>query len=114
MTTYCPIVLETEASGATSADVPGLPVYAAADTHKRAERAVREMLLEYLEAHPRGIAWHAGSSGARCPARVQGSALKSSEWRNELTPELTPSTMTVGPGASAWIGQYACLPVSHV
>ena len=53
MTTYYPIVLETEASGAISAYVPGLPVYAAADTHKRAERAVREMLVEYLEAHPR-------------------------------------------------------------
>ena len=52
MTTYYPIVLETETSGAISAYVPGLPVYAAADTYKRAERAIREVLVEYLEAHP--------------------------------------------------------------
>lgn len=52
MTTYYPIVLETEANGAVSAYVPGLPVYAAADTHKQAERAVRDMLSAYLESHP--------------------------------------------------------------
>ena len=52
MTTYYPIVLETEASGAVSAYVPGLPVYAAADTHKQAERAIREVLMAYLDVHP--------------------------------------------------------------
>ncbi len=52
MTTYYPIVLETEATGAVSAYVPGLPVYAAADTHRQAERAVREVLMAYLEVHP--------------------------------------------------------------
>ena len=52
MTTYYPIVLETEASGAVSAYVPGLPVYAAADTHKQAERAVRDVLVAYLAVHP--------------------------------------------------------------
>lgn len=52
MTMHYPIVLETEASGAVSAYVPGLPVYAAADTHAKAERAIRTVLTAYLEAHP--------------------------------------------------------------
>ena len=47
-----PIVLETEESGAVSAYVPGLPVYAAAETHAKAERAIRAVLTEYLKAHP--------------------------------------------------------------
>jgi predicted RNase H-like HicB family nuclease len=52
MTAYYPIVIETEASGAVSAYVPGLPVYASADTHAKAERAIREVLAAYLNAHP--------------------------------------------------------------
>jgi hypothetical protein len=52
MTMLYPIVLETEESGAVSAYVPGLPVYAAADSHAKAERAIRAMLEEYLNAHP--------------------------------------------------------------
>ena len=44
MTLLYPIVLETEASGAVSAYVPGLPVYAAAETHAKAERAIRTVL----------------------------------------------------------------------
>ena len=52
MTLLYPIVLEKEASGAISAYVPGLPVYAAADTHASAERAIRDVLAAYLEAHP--------------------------------------------------------------
>jgi hypothetical protein len=47
-----PIVLETEASGAVSAYVPGLPVYAAADSHAKAERAIRAVLTQYLSVHP--------------------------------------------------------------
>jgi hypothetical protein len=47
-----PIVLETEESGAVSAYVPGLPVYAAAESHAKAERAIRAVLTEYLNAHP--------------------------------------------------------------
>jgi hypothetical protein len=40
MTMLYPIVLETEESGAVSAYVPGLPVYAAAETaRRRRERA---------------------------------------------------------------------------
>jgi predicted RNase H-like HicB family nuclease len=52
MTMLYPIVLETEASGAVSAYVPGLPVYAAAETLAKAERAIRAVLTEYLKAHP--------------------------------------------------------------
>ena len=52
MTTYYPIVIETETSGAFSAYVPGLPVYAAADTRARAEQAIRTTLAAYLVSHP--------------------------------------------------------------
>jgi predicted RNase H-like HicB family nuclease len=52
MTAYYPIVIETETNGAVSAYVPGLPVYAAADTRAKAERAIRETLAAYLDAHP--------------------------------------------------------------
>jgi predicted RNase H-like HicB family nuclease len=52
MTLLYPIVLETEDSGAVSAYVPGLPVYAAADSHAKAERAIRAALTAYLEKHP--------------------------------------------------------------
>ena len=52
MTMLYPIVLETEESGAVSAYVPGLPVYAAADSHAEAERAIRVVLAHYLDAHP--------------------------------------------------------------
>jgi predicted RNase H-like HicB family nuclease len=52
MTMLYPIVLETEDDGAVSAYVPGLPVYAAADSHAKAERAIRSVLAEYLKTHP--------------------------------------------------------------
>jgi predicted RNase H-like HicB family nuclease len=52
MTMLYPIVLETEDNGAVSAYVPGLPVYAAADSHATAERTIREVLTQYLNAHP--------------------------------------------------------------
>jgi hypothetical protein len=52
MTMLYPIVLETEENGAVSAYVPGLPVYAAADSHAQAERAIRAVLADYLNAHP--------------------------------------------------------------
>jgi hypothetical protein len=52
MTRLYPIVLETEENGAVSAYVPGLPVYAAADSHAKAERVIRAVLAEYLNAHP--------------------------------------------------------------
>jgi predicted RNase H-like HicB family nuclease len=61
MTMLYPIVLETQENGAVSAYVPGLPVYAAADSHSRAERAIREVLAEYLNEH----------SGTRPEARVR-------------------------------------------
>jgi hypothetical protein len=52
MTTHYPIVFETEPSGAVSAYVPGLPVYAAADSQRAAERAIAAVLSAYLEEHP--------------------------------------------------------------
>ena len=52
MTIHYPVVLEREENGAVSAYVPGLPVYAAADTQARAERAIRGVLRAYLDAHP--------------------------------------------------------------
>ena len=52
MTMLYPIVLEKEDSGAVSAYVPGLPVYAAAETQAKAERAICAVLAEYLVAHP--------------------------------------------------------------
>ena len=61
MTLHYPIVLETEANGAVSAYVPGLPVYAAAENQAKAERAIRAVLTAYLEAHP----------GSRPDARVR-------------------------------------------
>ena len=55
MSTYYPIVIETETSGAVSAYVPGLPVFAVADTRAKAERAIRGTLIAYLEAHPESV-----------------------------------------------------------
>ena len=52
MNLYFPIVLDTEESGAISAFVPGLPIYAAADTQAAAKRAIRDLLRAYLDAHP--------------------------------------------------------------
>jgi predicted RNase H-like HicB family nuclease len=49
MTTRYPIVFEAEDSGAVSAYIPGLPVYAAADTADEAQNAVRELLALYVE-----------------------------------------------------------------
>ena len=51
MMVHYPIVLETEATGAVSAYVPGLPVYAAAETHAKAERAIRAVLTAYTPSH---------------------------------------------------------------
>jgi predicted RNase H-like HicB family nuclease len=50
--THFPIVFEREASGAISAYVPGLPVYAVGDTHRKAEQAIGSLLTAYLKAHP--------------------------------------------------------------
>jgi predicted RNase H-like HicB family nuclease len=67
MTTYDPIVIETETSGAVSASAPGLPAFAAANTRTKAEQAIRETLASYLEAHPES----APTSDVRV-ARVSG------------------------------------------
>jgi hypothetical protein len=49
---HFPIVLEREESGAVSAYVPGLPVYAQGATKTGAVSAIRRTLAAYLEAHP--------------------------------------------------------------
>ena len=64
MTVHYPIVLETEANGAVSAYVPGLPVYAAADSRAKAERAIRDVLSAYLEAHPTSVNGSADPRGS--------------------------------------------------
>lgn len=55
MTTYYPIVIEIETSGAVSAYIPGLPVFAAANTRTKAEQAIRKTLASYLVAHPESV-----------------------------------------------------------
>lgn len=52
MSAYFPVVFEKEATGAVSAFIPGLPVYAVADTRRRAAKAIRELLAAYLMDHP--------------------------------------------------------------
>ncbi|MEO7190841.1 MAG: hypothetical protein ABI051_07260 [Vicinamibacterales bacterium] len=52
MSTHYPIVFETETTGAVSAYVPGLPVYAAADDQRAAAKAIGALLRVYLQAHP--------------------------------------------------------------
>lgn len=52
MTTRFPIVFEREESGAWSAYVVGLPVYAQTPTMKQTERAIRSTLAAYLEENP--------------------------------------------------------------
>ncbi len=63
MTMLYPIVLEIEESGAVSAYVPGLPVYAAAETHAKAEHAIRGVLTEVLERAPGQSARRTGPRG---------------------------------------------------
>jgi predicted RNase H-like HicB family nuclease len=56
MTTRYPIVFEAEDTGAISAYVPDLPVYAAANTAAEAEREVRDLLELYLaDCQARGL-----------------------------------------------------------
>src|SRR5258708_10507733 len=89
MTVHYPIVLEMEATGAVSAYVPGLPVYAAADTQAKAERAIRDVLAAYLKAHP-GIRTQARVRVARLCAdtrvrfQVRGQDVRSEEHTSEL------------------------------
>jgi hypothetical protein len=53
--THYPVVFERESSGTVSAYVVGLPVYAAADTVMKVERAIRAMLAGYLLTHPHTV-----------------------------------------------------------
>ena len=51
MSAYFAVVFEKEATGAV-AFIPGLPLYAAADTRRQAAKAIRELLAAYLVDHP--------------------------------------------------------------
>ena len=93
MTVLYPIVLETEASGAVRAYVPGLPVYAAAETPAKAERAIRDVLAAYLEAHP----------ASRPEARVRVARFKSREDEGRYRRRRRPG------GRAAERNQSACL-----
>ena len=86
VTVHYPIVFETEASGAVSAYVPGLAVYAAAASHAKAERAIRGVLTAYLEAHP----------GARSQARV-----RVARFSNRRTIDVVGVAALLGRGRSA-------------
>ncbi len=78
MTTRYPIVFEAEESGAVSAYVPGLPVYAAADSAEEAEEAVRDLLALYVEdRQARGLGLPEPGTGIRV-ARVTTSRGRSS------------------------------------
>ena len=77
MTNHYPIVIETELNGAVSAYVPGLPVFAAANTRAEAERAIRRTLQAYLAAHPDSVPTSAVrvarvSIGQRSTVRIVG------------------------------------------
>jgi len=79
MTARYPIVFETEATGAVSAYVPDLPVYAAADTAEQAEREIRNLLARYLaDRQDRGLSLPDSRTVvkvARVTASLRGSAI---------------------------------------
>ncbi len=52
MTAHYPVVIEREDSGAFSAYVPGLPVYAQESTRTKVERVIGQVLAAYLQEHP--------------------------------------------------------------
>ncbi len=56
MTTRYPVVFESERTGAVSAYVPDLPIYAAADTVDEAAREIRDLLAYYVaDQQARGV-----------------------------------------------------------
>jgi hypothetical protein len=106
MTMLYPIVFETEQNGAVSACVPGLPVYAAADSQAKAERAIRAVLAEYLGEHPDARVRVARVSD-RGKARIsvvgvwRGSARGREEQRRQGTWPLGPTAVSAGAPLSA-------------
>jgi predicted RNase H-like HicB family nuclease len=78
MTMSYPIVFEAEATGAVSAYVPDLPVYAAAATAEKAEREIRELLALYLaDRRAKGLPLPVPRTVVKV-ARITASALRSS------------------------------------
>ena len=77
MTTRYPIVFEAEETGAISAYVPDLTVYAAADTAEETEREVRDLLARYLaDCQARGLPLPASRTVVKV-ARVSSSGHRS-------------------------------------
>ena len=77
MTTRYPILFEAEATGAVSAYVPDLPVYAAGDTAEEAERAICDLLAYYLsDRQARGLPMPASRTIVKV-ARISATALRS-------------------------------------
>lgn len=46
-----PVVFYREDNGAISGYVPGLPIYVAADTRRQAERAMKDLIAEFVAHH---------------------------------------------------------------
>ena len=77
MTTRYPVLFEAEATGAVSAYVPDLPVYAAANTAEEAERAIRDLLAYYLsDRRAKGLPLPASRTIVKV-ARISDTALQS-------------------------------------
>ena len=77
MTTHYPILLEAEATGAVSAYVPDLPVYAAGNTAEEAEQAIRHLLASYLsDRQAKGLPLPASRTIVKV-ARINATALRS-------------------------------------
>ena len=80
MATHYPIVFEQEESGAYSAYVAGLPVYAQGATRGKAATAIVRTLGAYLEAHPRGAAARGGAGGESLGADARVGRAQGSTW----------------------------------
>ena len=99
MTMLYPIVLETEENGAVSAYVPGLPVYAAADSHAKAERAIRAVLKEYLtRTRPVGQTHGSASHASPIEGSRESASLALPLWsaRSAATRRRVPRVPTAG------------------
>jgi hypothetical protein len=98
MTMLYPIVLETEESGAVSAYVPGLPVYAAADSHVSVVGVAALVGAQRSEAKARASRAN-GRLGGRPPnnATTRTTRAKASRWRVAAPHSHRPSRGTPPP-----------------
>ena len=80
MATHYPIVFEQEESGASSAYVAGLPVYAQGATRGKAATAIVRTLGEYIEAHPEEQPRGSAGGGEFYGAHARSDAPRGSTW----------------------------------